>query len=223
MFISYRPAINIYQAIGAVIGLAALGLQFYLTVFISPETSQTSINGVVKFFSYMTILTNILVVLSYLIPLIGRNSMLSLFFSNPTVLSGILVYIAMVGIAYNFLLAHLWDPQGTGLLADILLHYVVPCVYFIYWILFVEKKLQKFINSAKWLIYPLIYIIFVLILGAISDYYPYPFLNITELGYASVFKNVFFLMIGYILLGLLVVLVDKFLSTFINWDVVEVR
>ncbi len=223
MFISYGPAKNTYQAIGAVIGLAALGLQFYLIVFSSPETSQTSNNGVLKFFSYMTILTNILVVLSYVIPLIGRNSMFSLFFSNPTVLSGILVYIAMVGIAYNFLLAHLWDPKGTGLLADILLHYVVPCVYFIYWILFVEKKMQKFINSFKWLIYPLIYIIFVLILGAISDYYPYPFLNVTGLGYASVFKNIFFLMIGYILLGLLVVLVDKFLSTFINWDVVEVR
>ncbi|MEP7146142.1 MAG: Pr6Pr family membrane protein [bacterium] len=223
MFIESKRARNIYQFVGAIVGLVTLSLQLYLTVSGSPASGLTYLAGIIKFFSYMTILTNILVVLSYIIPLLGRNSMLSLFFSNPTVLSGVLVYIAIVGIAYHFLLAHLWDPKGLGLVADIMLHYVIPCIFFIYWILFVEKKMQKFINSLKWLIFPLMYVIYILIRGEISGNYPYPFLDVSQLGYTSVFKNIFFLMIGYIVLGIVVVGMDKFLSTFINQDKVELR
>ncbi|MEO8664847.1 MAG: Pr6Pr family membrane protein [Ignavibacteria bacterium] len=223
MFISSKLARTIFQTLGATIGLVALCLQFYLTVSIAPGSGLTYLGGIIVFFGFMTILTNILVVLSYLIPLSGRNSMLSIFFSNQTVLSGILVYIFVVGIAYHFLLADQWNPKGLALITDLLLHYIVPCLYFVYWILFVKKGSQKFMNSIKWLVYPLLYIIYILIRGAISGLYPYHFIDVNILGYGEVFKNIFFLMIAYIVFGIVVVLFDKFVSTFINMDKVEER
>ena len=35
-------------------------------------------------------------------------------------------YIAIVGITYSLLLRHMWNPQGTQKIADVLLHDVVP-------------------------------------------------------------------------------------------------
>ena len=40
-----------------------------------------------------------------------------------------------------------------------------------------------------WLLYPLVYIIFVLTRGSYSGFYPYPFIDLTKLSILQVFTN----------------------------------
>ena len=58
--------------IGFVIGLAALLLQFAITIPASMETGRTALASVIFYFSFFTILTNILAVLVHAAAL--RNS-----------------------------------------------------------------------------------------------------------------------------------------------------
>ena len=120
-----------------------------------------------------------------------------------------MLYITVVGVAYHFLLAHIWSPTGWQKVADVSLHYIVPAAYIVYWFLFVSKGSQQYRNAYKWLIYPLIYIIYALIYGAISKFYTYPFIDVQQHGYATVIKNSLFLGVGYYLLGLALIFIDK--------------
>ena len=157
-----------------------------------------------------------LVAMAYLVPLLFPDSGFGIFFSKPAVQSAILVYILIVGAAYHFLLAKQWYPEGLWLLADNLLHYVVPVLYLIYWIIFSDKGNQKAINCIRWLCYPLVYIIYILIRGDIGGIYPYYFLNVSKLGFETVLKNIFFLMIAYIVMGLIIIYFDKLLFKISN-------
>ncbi|MBK8549633.1 MAG: Pr6Pr family membrane protein [Ignavibacteria bacterium] len=207
----YKKAFLIF---GSLTGCAALILQFYITLSYSEESGLTYLQSTVKFFSFMTILTNILVTLTYTIPLLSPESKWGLYFSKPIVHSGVLVYILIVGIIYHFMLAHIWDPKGMEKFVDILLHYVMPALYLLYWIFFTEKGNQKLINCIKWLSYPLIYVVYALIRGQISGMYPYPFIDVSKFGFGTVLVNIFFITVGYIVMGLIVIYFDKILSKF---------
>ena len=64
----------------------------------------------------------------------------------------------------------------------------------------------------SWLIYPFIYIILILIRGNYSDYYPYPFINVLNLGLKAVLINSFFLMILFLVLSLILVGIGKWIE-----------
>lgn len=206
-----RKAKTAFQTLGSLTGCIALILQFYISLSYSSQSGLTYFQSTVKFFSFMTILTNILVTLTYLIPLVSPGSKWSLYFNKPIVQSGVLVYILIVGIIYHFMLADIWDPKGMEKFVDILLHYVMPALYLLYWIFFTEKGKQNLINCIKWLIYPFIYIIYILIRGQISGMYPYPFINVSKFGFDVVLKNILFITIGYIVIGLVIIFFDAIL------------
>ncbi len=133
------------------------------------------------------------------------------FFSRPGVATAITVYIVIVGIVYNTVLRHLWHPAGLQLIADELLHSATPLMFLLYWLFFVDKgKLN--LNTFYWLIYPLVYFIWILIFGALSGFYPYPFINVTELGYNKVILHSGILTVGFLLLSLLFVAIDKLMN-----------
>jgi hypothetical protein len=59
----------------------------------------------------------------------------------------------------------------------------------IYWYLYENKSLAKYKQIPKWLIYPLIYLTFILIRGKFSNFYPYPFVDVGNLGLSIVLIN----------------------------------
>ena len=198
-----------YQLLGGLFGCFALVLQLYLIIKRVPESGQSYFSETVRFFSYMTIWTNILVTLTLIVPLIAKNSKLAKFLSSPIMETGTMLYITVVGISYHFLLSHIWAPTGLQKVADVSLHYVVPAIYIVYWFLFIKKGEQQYSNSYKWMLYPLIYIIYALIHGAIVNAYSYPFIDVNEHGYGIVMRNSLFLAVGYFLLGVILIFIDK--------------
>lgn len=200
---------QIYLSVSAFIGWFTVISQFYLNIANSsvPVTEVT-----IRFFSYFTILTNILVALSFTIILLRPKSRLGEFFSKSRVLTAVTAYITFVWIAYNILLRHLWNPSGLQLIVDELLHSFIPFLSILYWLIFVPKSELQWKSILPWMIYPFIYLLYVLTRGALSGFYPYPFIDVNSLGYSKVFLNDIGLIIAFLLLSLLFVAIGKLTS-----------
>jgi len=200
------------MTVAAMLGWIALILQFYVTISYSLSKGMSFIGGVVAYFSYFTILTNLIVAVSYTFQLLKPGSGLGRFFSSPKVKTAIAVYITFVGLGYSLLLRHLWKPQGISWVADELLHDVTPVLYVIYWLMAVPKGILNWKDIPSWLIYPAVYFVYALIKGLITGVYPYPFIDLDELGVQGLLINLIMLIIGFSVMGFIYVAINKALG-----------
>jgi hypothetical protein len=164
----------------------------------------------VSFFSYFTILTNTLVATVLTCAVAERESAARRWFLQPWVSSGIAVSIAVVGLAYSILLRHLWHPEGWQFVADELLHDVMPLLFLGYWWCCVPKGTLRLWHLPLWLTYPLVYFIYALLRGHLLGAYAYPFIDVAVLGYPQVLANAGGILVGFVLVGLLVIGLDRF-------------
>ena len=191
---------------GVAITWFAVLLQFYLIILNRVESVPETI---IRFFSFYTILTNILVAVCFMVLLVKPNSRLSIFFSQTSVLTATAIYIFVVGLIYNLVLRQIWSPVGFQRLADELLHVVIPLMFILYWYLFKPKGRLEWKNAFPWLIYPFFYAVFVLFRGALSGFYPYPFIDANILGFKKVLLNSAGLFVGFFLISLVFIAITK--------------
>lgn len=181
-----KRSARIFAFVGAAIGWFAVITQFYIQLsnrHVSvPET-------ILRFFGYFTIDTNILAAVCFTFIFLGSNSGLGRFFSRASTVTALTVYITIVGLIYNVILRSTWDPHGMQKLVDELLHSVIPILFILFWLLFAQVEELKWKNALPWLIYPVIYMIYGFIHGATAKFYPYPFVNVTQLGYNKALLN----------------------------------
>jgi hypothetical protein len=201
-----KQSARIYAFIGAAITWFALIAQFYLHIKNSPVLAGEAI---LRFFGYFTIDTNILVALSLTFIALNNNSRLGKFFTKASTITAITVYIIIVGTTYNIVLRSTWDPQGLQKLVDELLHSVIPVLNVIFWMILVPAEGLKWKNAFPWLIYPFAYMIYAVIFGAITKFYPYPFVDVNELGYNKALLNTGVILLIIFLLSLALIGVGK--------------
>lgn len=167
---------------------------------------------IIQFFSYFTILTNLLVALYSSFLLINPQSNLGKWFLKPATATALTVYITIVGIVYNFILRFLWAPQGLQKIVDEGLHSLIPLLCIIHWLTWIPKKSLEWKNVFPWLVYPLVYFTYIIIRGAFSSLYPYPFIDVTALGYTKVVLNSLILSFGFLIVALLYVGIGKLIA-----------
>ena len=141
---------------------------------------------VVRFASYLTIWSNVLVAATTALLAIdpGRDGRVF----RTLRLNG-LVLVFGGGIVHFFFLRPLLDLDGADLLADRLLHTVVPLLAVVGWLVAGPRGQVRRADLGPFLVLPLLWIGYTLIRGAIVDWYPYPFIDVTEHGYAVVALN----------------------------------
>lgn len=201
-----QRAIKIYAAIGALLGWFAIVSQFAISVSIRkiPLTEF-----IFRFIGYFTITTNTLAALCFTFFFLRSNSGFSRFLTRQASVFSIAIFIAIVGLIYSFVLRSLWQPQGFQLIIDELLHTVQPLLFFLFWILFIPKEDLKWKDVFKWIFYPVIYIVYVIIFGAITQFYPYPFADAGKLGYPRALLNAAGILALFILLASLLLVIIK--------------
>jgi len=97
------------------------------------------------------------------------------------------LYMAVTGIVFAVLLSGLDANVLTAVPWDnTVLHYIMPLAMFGDWLLDPPKTRVPFKKALVWLVYPMAYLIYTLVRGRIVGWYPYPFLNAREHGYASI-------------------------------------
>jgi hypothetical protein len=175
--------------------------QFYLMI----ENRTASIpETIIRFFSFFTILTNSLVAVYFTIQSLQKNSL-----RKPGTLTAITVYITIVGLVYQILLRQIWKPTGLQMVVNELLHSVIPLLVILYWYLYEDKIKLRYKQIPVWLIYPFAYLIYVLIRGHYSDFYPYPFISVTEIGITQTLVNASFLIVFFFVVSAVFIFIGR--------------
>jgi hypothetical protein len=198
---------KLLATITALAGAFAVIAQLYSNIVIN-KAGLSVTEHLLRFFTFFTILTNILVTICCACIAAGAKN----FFTKANVLNATVVYITIVGIIYNVVLRGQFVLVGMDIWLNEILHVVVPALYIIYWVMFVPKNNLHWKDALPWLWYPLIYLIIVLIRGAISDYYPYPFTDVKTIGYGKALLNDFFVTIAFLVISLLFIAIGRLLS-----------
>jgi hypothetical protein len=176
-----------FLAIGALVVWFALISQFYLAI---ANRTSSIVEAVIRYFSFFTILANGLVGVALWALLVEPKSAWGRWFGRASTLTALAVYITVVGLIYNLILRQLWNPQGLQQLVDELLHSVIPTLFVLFWLLFVPQERMRWVSILSWMVFPLCYCVYCLGRGVMVGYYPYPFLDVTVLGYHNVLLNI---------------------------------
>lgn len=188
---------NYFAAVIAILAWVAVFTQYYLMI----NNRTTSIGeATVRFFSYFTILTNTLVAIYFSWSITKQNKVSSVP-NTPGTLTAVTVYITVVGLIYQVILRHTWSPTGLQKITDELLHSVVPILVIVFWYFYENKTTLRFKQIPRWLIYPLVYLIYILIRGSFSHFYPYPFVNVDGIGLNKVLVNSMMITVLFIALS----------------------
>lgn len=169
-------------------GWFALVAQFFLAI---DKRTAPAAEAVIRFMSYFTIEANGLATLGFTVLLAARRTAAGRWFSRQSVVTAITIYMVVVGLTYNIILRSLWKPSGLEWVVDELLHTVLPAACIFYWLLYASaKKRLSWKTVPSWMLYPLIYCMYTMIRGAMTGWYPYPFLDADALGYPRVLMNI---------------------------------
>lgn len=174
---------------------------------------QTPLNewgsATVTTFSFFTNLTNLIIIIMAAALLFGR-SRLHDWFKSPSVQAACCLYIAFVGLGFWFLLGGPrtletildWLPEMTA-------HTLSPILGAVYWFRVVPRGELTRRDTFLWLIYPIAYLVYWLIRGPLVGYYPYFFVDVDSIGYSGVAMWSLALIVVFLILGSLMLLVDR--------------
>jgi hypothetical protein len=190
--------------VGLVAG-AGLAIQLWLSLRIASVNGKTVGAGLVSYFGYFTILTNLFVALAATLPLVAPASRPGRWFARTAVFGCAVTAIAGVGISYHLLLRQVWNPQGWQWVADMTLHYAVPILTLAHWTVFPPKESVSWKWPLLWCAYPAGYLIYALVRGAAIHSYPYYFIDAAALGYGRVLVHALGLFVVFTGVGAIVI------------------
>jgi len=90
--------------------------------------------------------------------------------------------IIVTGLVHWFLLRPLLDLTGWSYAVDKFLHVVVPLLALLGWLLFGPRPRVTVRVIGLSMIWPLAWLAYTIIMGRLTGWYPYPFLNVDALG-----------------------------------------
>jgi hypothetical protein len=185
-----RRFARIWHGLTLVVVVVALTLQLVLVIDGAPVLDESDSpplgTALFRFFSYFTIQSNIGVGLAAAV-LAARPAARGL--ASRVLRLTSIVGITVTGVIHFFLLRPLQDLEGAPAVADTLLHVVVPAVAVIGWALYGPRPRVTLATVGLALVWPVLWLAGILAAGAPTDWYPYPFIDVAELGYPTVLRN----------------------------------
>ncbi len=101
-----------------------------------------------------------------------------------------LVGIIITGVIYATVLARVHEPHGwKETFSNAVFHYLVPFMMVVGWLLFGPRPRIEARTIVLSLLYPVAWVAYTLVDGAVTSWYPYPFLDVVSHGYATVLGN----------------------------------
>lgn len=194
-----------WWAVLTVVVAASVMSEFVLHLT-DPEDASLGIAGrIVRFFSYFTIQSNLLVLASVL-PLVRDPD-----HDGPlwrVVRLASLLGISITGIVYAVVLAPLHDPQALDRWINAGEHYVSPVMTVVGWLLFGPRPRITTGVVLRALVWPVAWMTWILAQGAVTGWYPYDFLDVSVQGYAVALRNLAFVVLLALAFLLVLRLVD---------------
>ncbi len=196
-----------YMLIGLRLSFGLLTLLALITAFIDFLSARG--NNPVNFFSFFTITTNLFVAVVLIVGagyLVRRTEPKE---TDDIIRGSAVVAIAVVGLVFGLLLSHL----ETGLIpwVNFVTHYLMPVVMVLDWLFQPPRTKLVPRHIWFWVIYPIAYLTYSLLRGAIVDWYPYWFINPHESpgGWSGVMLYSGAITIGFLLVSFALLLLGN--------------
>ncbi|MDB5326296.1 MAG: hypothetical protein JWM57_1865 [Phycisphaerales bacterium] len=196
-----------YAALAA-IGGATLAVQLFGWLSSTDGTVAGVARTLVGFLSFFTNLTNLVVFIAS-VRLAWRFDG---WFARPRVATALAVYVTVLCAVYELMLRRLWHPQGLSLVVETILHYIVPIGWIMLWLIWIPKGSLRWRDAAPWLIAPVLYGVWIGVLGLLFGGSPYGFLNVGTLGGVRVAMHIGGLVVMFWSVGLAFVAIDATLG-----------
>jgi len=195
---------------GAIVGPASLVVRTWLTLASRLDNGDSLLGALTFLLTFFTVLTNLMMALCYVAALTNWGW---LSWWNKPLARGLTVgSIVMVSVYYIFFLSGLESFTGIDNVLNIYMHYLAPWLFVLWWLLTPPHDALRFTDVPKMLIYPLVYLIVVMLRGALVHEYPYPILNADKLGYGQVAVGCLGMLVGFVAIYLLTVAIDRWLG-----------
>lgn len=210
---------RVWYAVTALVVVVALWIQIPITAADAEGAFFTTPAGrVANLFTFFTILTNLIVAVTGVwLAVAPASSAFLLRVLRLDALLGIMV----TGAVYWTLLAHLNSYVGAEWVANQLFHTVSPLLVVAGWLLFGPRRLVDGRVVVVAVAYPVAWLAFTLVRGAMIGWYPYPFIDVIDLGYARALLNCLGITVLFAALAVAVWQVDRLLSRRTPATVVE--
>ena len=168
-----------FCALIACVEIAAFGVSFLNDMQNNPAAT-VPLGVMWLMFRYFTIWTNTLIGVVFCFMALRRRML------SPAWLGALVLWILIVGLVYHLLLATGAPLHGLDWWSNTLYHSVAPVLVPIWWLFCAPKRGLRMRHAALWLIWPALYLVYALILGIETSFYPYFFLNTEKLGWGGV-------------------------------------
>lgn len=198
---------RLFAALAATVAWTGLAIQLSLLIGQFEAQGLGTAAALWRFLGFFTILTNGAVALVATAMALRPTAWIAGPRSRLVTASAIL----LVGLVYSLALRHIWNPQGLQRVADHMLHDVTPLLFVFAWLLFPHEGLRW--KEAFWAAAPpLIYCVYAFTRGAMDDWYAYYFLDPSQMVLGLLAANMAMLMTGFVIAGLALVGIDRFLA-----------
>ena len=195
-------------AAAALISLAGLVLRTVLNVGANLEKGESAGAALWHLAGLFTIWGNVaVVVVAGAIALAPRSAI-----AGPRVRTAVAAAIIIIGVVFALLLRYLLAGEPLmPRIASYLMHDYAPIAFALAWLLAGHGRLAW--RDALWaLLLPGVYLAVVLVRGLAEGFAPYWFLDIQTLGLALYARNAAGLAVGFAVIGLALVAIDKTLA-----------
>ena len=184
----------------------------WFTLITSAVIYTVSIGSILEWFNSFkafTMQTNLLVTIWFTLAIIYYNNTEILDKITGPLKGAFTMYITITFVVFAILLSPFYQPTGYAAFSNIVLHYITPIAFIVDWVFTENKVRYKWNYLIYWIIYPLCYIIFIIIHGTFTGSYLYYFLDISELGIPVFFIFVSTLVAFGIGLACLYILINR--------------
>jgi hypothetical protein len=192
-------------AVTALVALTGLVTQVIATASDTTGQFRTAAGRIANLFCFFTIDSNLLVTVTSALVALGlaRSRLFAVLWLDA------LVGIVVTGIVYQVALAGLYELHGLSLFSDTVLHKVTPILFVLGWLVTGPRGALTWRTVWLSLLYPLVWVAFTLPRGALTGFYPYPFIDAGALGYGAVTVNCVFIGLFFVALATGALLLDR--------------
>ena len=138
-----------------------------------------------NFFSFFTIQSNILAATMLAVTALVRADERSRLFD--ALRGAATFYITITFVVFALFLSGLQEELDTHIaFTNFVVHYLIPVVLLVDWFIDPPRHRLGLRIALAWLAYPLAWFAYTLVRGSSTDWYPYPFVDVTRHGYGGV-------------------------------------
>jgi hypothetical protein len=209
-----------WQAVIAVVIAASLVIQLALLVEGGADANSGQSGASVRLgvrlwrlFSYFTIQSNLIVLAAAIVVVLSPLR------DGPiwrVVRLDALIGITITGLVYAIVLAPQVHLTGAALVATIGFHYISPWAAVLAWLVFGPRPRMTWLTVLGAFVWPVLWLVYIFVQGAFTRWYPYPFLDVTKLGFAAALRNALFVLVIGVVLACVAKVLDRVLHSLLR-------